>query len=348
MRGDGVDDSIIDRDPEEMVELEESKGEEPSNRVALKDHPVYAKYFKMLKMGLPKTSVVHKMRGDGVDDSIIDRDPEEMVELEEAKSEEPSNRVALKDHPVYAKYFKMLKMGLPKVSVIHKMKSEGVDDSVLDRDPEEMVELEESKNEEQSNRVALKDHPTYAKYFKMLKMGLPKTSIVHKMRSEGVDESIIDHDPEEMIELEESKSEESKSEPKKVALKDHPTYAKYFKMLKMGLPKTSIVHKMRSEGVDESIIDHDPEELIAIEPPKNASKKSASAPGAAPPKQSPRIRKVPLREHPDFEKYFTMLERGLPRIQVERVMRKDKKEMSILDHDPNELTEVKASVSLSR
>ena len=159
------------------------------------------------------------------------------------------------------------------------------------------------------------------------------------MRGDGVDVSIIDRDPEELVEL-----EESKSEPKKIALKDHPVYAKYFKMLKMGLPKTSIVHKMRGDGVDVSIIDRDPEELVELEGPKDGSKKPATAPGAVSAKQPPRIRKVPLREHPDFEKYFTMLERGLPRIQVERVMRKDKKDVSILDHDPNELMEVKASV----
>ena len=343
MKGDGVDETIIDRDPEELVEVEskdeESRSEEPSKseakKIALKDHPAYAKYFKMLKMGLPKASIVHKMKGDGVDVSIIDRDPEEMVELEESKSE--LKKVALKDHPVYAKYFKMLKMGLPKASIVHKMRGDGIDVSIIDRDPEELVELEESKSE--PKKIALKDHPAYAKYFKMLKMGLPKASIVHKMRGDGVDVSIIDRDPEEMVEL-----EESKSEPKKVALKDHPAYAKYFKMLKMGLPKASIVHKMKGDGVDVSIIDRDPEEMVELEGPKDGSKKPATAPGAVSAKQPPRIRKVPLREHPDFEKYFTMLERGLPRIQVERVMRKDKKDVSILDHDPNELMEVKASV----
>ena len=335
---------------------EASTGKATMKSVALKDHPAYAKYFKMLKMGLPKASVIHKMRGDGIDETIIDRDPEELVEVEskgeeEVRSEEPSKseakKIALKDHPAYAKYFKMLKMGLPKASVIHKMKGDGVDESIIDRDPNELIEVEskdeESKSEEANSegpkKIALKDHPAYAKYFKMLKMGLPKASIVHKMKGDGVDVSIIDRDPEELVEL-----EESKSEPKKVALKDHPVYAKYFKMLKMGLPKASIVHKMKGDGVDVSIIDRDPEEMVELEGPKDGSKKPATAPGAVSAKQPPRIRKVPLREHPDFEKYFTMLERGLPRIQVERVMRKDKKDVSILDHDPNELMEVKASV----
>ena len=346
---------------------EASTGKATMKSVALKDHPAYAKYFKMLKMGLPKASVIHKMKGDGIDETIIDRDPEELVEVEskgekEVKSEEPSKseakKIALKDHPAYAKYFKMLKMGLPKASVIHKMKGDGVDETIIDRDPNELIEVEskdeESKSEEAKSegpkKIALKDHPAYAKYFKMLKMGLPKASVIHKMKGDGIDETIIDRDPEELVEVEskgekEVKSEEpSKSEAKKIALKDHPAYAKYFKMLKMGLPKASIVHKMKGDGVDVSIIDRDPEEMVELEGPKDGSKKPATAPGAVSAKQPPRIRKVPLREHPDFEKYFTMLERGLPRIQVERVMRKDKKDVSILDHDPNELMEVKASV----
>ena len=39
-----------------------------------------------------------------------------------------------------------------------------------------------------------------------------------------------------------------------------------------------------------------------------------------------------------------MLKRGLPRVQVERIMRKENKDTTILDHDPNELLEVKGSV----
>jgi len=355
------------------------------NQVPRSKHPQFSKYFHMLQCSIPKEKVIECMVKDGVDPALLDH-PDDLLPLspmtppvspvarpsapavspisisdsavgEASTGKATMKSVALKDHPAYAKYFKMLKMGLPKASVIHKMRGDGVDETIIDRDPEELVEVEskdeESRSEEPSKseakKIALKDHPAYAKYFKMLKMGLPKASVIHKMKGDGVDETIIDRDPEELVEVEskdeESRSEEpSKSEAKKIALKDHPAYAKYFKMLKMGLPKASIVHKMKGDGVDVSIIDRDPEEMVELEGPKDGSKKPATAPGAVSAKQPPRIRKVPLREHPDFEKYFTMLERGLPRIQVERVMRKDKKDVSILDHDPNELMEVKASV----
>ena len=156
------------------------------------------------------------------------------------------------------------------------------------------------------------------------------------MMKDGVDTSILDKDPEELIEIEESKSESASV--KRVPLKEHPLYSKYFTMLKRGLPETSVRHAMMKDGVDTSILDKDPEELVELEIKKS---EQLSTPI---PKPVPKIRKVPLSEHPDFEKYFTMLKRGLPRVQVERIMRKDNKDTAILDHDPNELLEVKGSV----
>ncbi|CAM9460272.1 unnamed protein product, partial [Heterosigma akashiwo] len=54
-------------------------------KVALKDHPVYAQYFKMLKVGLPKPAVQHKMMKDGVTADVLDKDPEELWPLDERK-----------------------------------------------------------------------------------------------------------------------------------------------------------------------------------------------------------------------------------------------------------------------
>jgi len=42
----------------------------------LKDDPLFAKYFKMLKMHLPPPAVKQKMRAEGVDPDILDMDPE--------------------------------------------------------------------------------------------------------------------------------------------------------------------------------------------------------------------------------------------------------------------------------
>ena len=96
--------------------------------MALKDHPKYAKYFKMLKMGLPLLAAQNKAQQDGVDPSVLERGPNEQVPLEEAGGAE-EEMVALKDHPKYAKYFKMLKMGLPLLAAQNKAQQDGVDPS---------------------------------------------------------------------------------------------------------------------------------------------------------------------------------------------------------------------------
>ena len=302
--------------------------------------------------------------------------------------------VRISDHPQLKAYFDRLAAGEEKAVIQKDMTNEGLNPSALDKDPNDVVLLEdydvsflpsnsvrpEQLNQQGSglrgpaveaapNQVPRSKHPQFSKYFHMLQCSIPKEKVIECMVKDGVDPALLDH-PDDLLPLSPmtppvspvarpsapavspipisdsavGEASTGKATMKSVALKDHPAYAKYFKMLKMGLPKASIVHKMKGDGVDVSIIDRDPEEMVELEGPKDGSKKPATAPGAVSAKQPPRIRKVPLREHPDFEKYFTMLERGLPRIQVERVMRKDKKDVSILDHDPNELMEVKASV----
>jgi hypothetical protein len=43
--------------------------------VALAEHPVYGKYFKMLRVGLPPPAVMQKCVKDGVDPTMMERDP---------------------------------------------------------------------------------------------------------------------------------------------------------------------------------------------------------------------------------------------------------------------------------
>lgn len=105
--------------------------------VKLKDEPTYGKYFKMLAMGLPEGAVRHKMMQEGVDPHILELGPDAMVS-HLSKPIEPEG-VKLKDDPVYSKYFKMLKMGLPDGAVRHKMVQEGVDPRALDLGPDAFV-----------------------------------------------------------------------------------------------------------------------------------------------------------------------------------------------------------------
>lgn len=104
--------------------------------------------------------------------------------------------------------------------------------------------------EPEAKMIAVSEHPKYMKYFKMLKVGLPKDAIKAKMAQEGVDPSFIDRDPAELI----PEVEPAKKAVEMVAVSEHPKYAKFFKMMKVGLPKDAIKAKMTQEGVDPTML----------------------------------------------------------------------------------------------
>jgi len=129
---------IVDDDDDEGMEIEVEmvQNNEPAEknsppntggRPALKDDPAYAKYFKMLKMGLPTEVVKHAMARDGMDGDLLDGDHNKPVGADE-------NSVALEDDPQYEKYFKMLKLGLPMGAVKNAMERDGEDPTVMDGD----------------------------------------------------------------------------------------------------------------------------------------------------------------------------------------------------------------------
>ena len=339
MMRDGVDASVLDKDPNEEVELEEEKPAASTvKKVKLCEHPKYSKYFNMLKKGLPETSVRHAMMRDGIDSSILEKDPNEEVELEEEKPASSAvKKVKLCEHPKYSKYFNMLKKGLPEASVRHAMMRDKIDTSVLDKDPNEEVELEEEKPAATVKKVKLCEHPKYSKYFNMLKKGLPEASVRHAMMRDKVDTSVLDKDPNEEVELEEEKPQEP---AKKVKLCEHPKYSKYFNMLKKGLPDSSVRHAMMRDKVDTSVLDKDPNEEVPLEEEKPAKSAPAQEEDISEFKPERVMRKIPICQHPDYEQYFTLLDRQVPRAEVEYNMRKANKDVKVLDMDRNTLVEI--------
>eukprot|EP01038_Epipyxis_sp_PR26KG_P012149 gene12149-16266_t len=221
------------------AEEEKPKEEEtPSDKVKVSEHPTYMKYFKMLKVGFPKEAIKAKMKQENVDPSYIDKDPSDLIPLKDEPKSDGVEKVPVSEHPKYVKYFKMLKVGLPKEAVKAKMKQEGVDPAILDKDP----------------------------------IGLPKEAVKAKMKQEGVDPNMLDKDPSELIPLNDAVEDQGPMVP----VAEHPTFVKYFKMLKVGLPKEAVKAKMKQEGVDPSYLDKDPTELI----PVDLSKKTpAGGPG---------------------------------------------------------------------
>lgn len=116
---DGSDADVIDFDQGNSPTAAETRG----TPAAIKDDPTYERYFKMLKVGMPKEVVKHAMQRDGLDPSVMDGDVSK-----------PAGGVPLKEDPTYQKYFKMLKIGMPMEAVKHAMQRDGLDSAVMDQD----------------------------------------------------------------------------------------------------------------------------------------------------------------------------------------------------------------------
>mmetsp|Transcript_33000 Transcript_33000/g.37539 ORF Transcript_33000/g.37539 Transcript_33000/m.37539 type:complete len:118 (+) Transcript_33000:220-573(+) len=67
-----------------------------------------------------------------------------------------------------------------------------------------------------------------------------------------------------------------------VPLKEDPAYSKYFRMLTTGLPKGAVINSMARSGVDDSILDLDPDKSLAsqIAPVATTAPKSTATTGA--------------------------------------------------------------------
>jgi hypothetical protein len=103
-------------------------------------------------------------------------------------NDEIDNYINMKlcDHPIYSKYFKMCKMGIPKDAVIQKMKSEvnSIDaKNLLNRDPNDIEKIK---------LVMTEEHQSYSRFFKMIKLGVPKAAVEQKMILEGIDIYYLD------------------------------------------------------------------------------------------------------------------------------------------------------------
>lgn len=94
-----------------------------------------------------------------------------------------------------------------------------------------------------SNAIpSLKDDPTYARYFKMLSIGMPMDVVKHAMTRDGLDAAVMDGDH---------------NKPVGIPLKDDPEYAKYFRMIMIGLPMEAVKHAMQRDGLDSTVMDQD-------------------------------------------------------------------------------------------
>ena len=66
--------------------------------VPVSEHPLYNKYFKMMKVGLPKEAIKAKMIQEGANPLYLEKEPSELVPLTEPKVPEPSQKLKVSIH----------------------------------------------------------------------------------------------------------------------------------------------------------------------------------------------------------------------------------------------------------
>ena len=137
---------VIDFDSANYVEnrkiiLNNDNSDETDNYVTIKmiEHPLYSKYFKMCKMGIPKAAVIQKMNNEisSINASeILNRDYDDIEKVK---------LVMIEEHNNYARFFKMIRLGIPKAAVEQKMILEGIDIIYLDKAKQLIPNLEINK-----------------------------------------------------------------------------------------------------------------------------------------------------------------------------------------------------------
>jgi hypothetical protein len=270
-----------------------------------------------------------------------------------AQSDDTSPPPILREEPEYSKYFKMLKLGTPRPAVLQALERDGKDASILDLDPEIPL-LEQKKGVKEpkkppapavgknaaleamfAKRAAamdtsttavssaakpLKDDPEYQKYMKMLKIGMPIATVKQALERDGKDPLVAEMDPDKSYESQ-AKKEQSEQDTTDIPLKDMPEYSKFFKMLKMGIPNGAVRQALQKEGKDPDIADMDPSKPLSsqLKSKQNEPEKSDGP---------------PLKDDPEYTKFFKMLKMGIPIGAVQNALKKEGKDPEIINMDP--------------
>ena len=137
---------------------------------------------------MPLDVVKHSMTRDGLDPDTMDGDHNKP-----AGYKSPDSDVPLKNDPVYQKYFKMLKMGLPMGAVKNAMKRDGVDPTIMDGD--------HNSPASSTTKQSLKSEPKPKDKFRRTRL---HWDTLRKVRSTSV-WAMVNEDPDvEQIEIDET------------------------------------------------------------------------------------------------------------------------------------------------
>uniref|UniRef100_A0A7S4RCB9 Uncharacterized protein n=1 Tax=Ditylum brightwellii TaxID=49249 RepID=A0A7S4RCB9_9STRA len=147
-------------------------------------------------------------------------------------------------------------------------------------------------------------------------MGLPMGAVQNALQRDGKDPSIMDLDPEKSLKSQLKKDDDDDEEEEDTGppLKEDPEYEKYFKMLKMGLPMGAVQNALQRDGKDPGIMDLDPEKSLKSQLKKDDDDEEEEEEDTGP----------PLKEDPEYTKYFKMLKMGLPMGAVQNALQQCK------------------------
>lgn len=228
--------------------------------VKVKDHEKFAKYFKLMKMGMPIEQVKLKASAEGLDGELL-ATPDVLVDEEGQRVKATRSKgTQVKDHEKFAKFFRLLKMGMPLEHVKVKLSAEGLNANLLET-PDKLVDENGNEIEGETQvlkQFAVKEHEKFAKLFKLLEMGMPLPQVKLKAAAEGLNGDLLET-PDKLVD-EEGKEIIARGD-RKVKVCEHPQYVKYFKLLKMGMPRAQLELRMTAESLDPKLLDT-PDALI--------------------------------------------------------------------------------------
>ena len=238
------------------------------------DDKKYGKFFRMLRMGVPRAEVEAQMKAEGLDTAPFD-------------SVSPDANGVSDGSTKYSKFFHMLQSGVPRSEI------EGLDVSTLDDAPailEGDTNLGHSSvpmtttahdksdacgvNDDCSESASSDDNDAtkenrggrnaYGKFFRMLRMGVPRSEVEAKMRAEGFDTAVLDAS---------GGGDESGSAGE---------YSRFSKMLQSGMPRAEVEALMKADGLDSAALDvalfHLPSPVPTLGSPASSASSSDSPP----------------------------------------------------------------------
>jgi hypothetical protein len=260
------------------------------------------------------------------------------------------------DHPRLRAYFSMLRAGVPRNAVLQKMRIDGIDAAILALAPCTPVDaaLVPVPQPAQATAAALQpasEQPPYQRAFAMLRAGVPRGAVEQRMFVERLDVSVLERGPAAEVPVKTrsiltaavsrdqdgNSGGDSNAEAAAAASHD-PRLDKFRAMLRAGVAREAVAQAMALEHVDASLLDLQPDELVAAVRETDPALPRGLADGAA----------VAAAEHPAYVRARAMLAAGVPRAAVDQSLALQHLDAAALDRDEFVAAAARAPTALER